>query len=437
VFKKNSPGCPCCDCECFLDTTFTGATQDAGMWTYSVSDSIASTTDSDAFIRTAKSHSGWKIWTVQIAPGARDEYCEVGFTNADYTDRVYAKFKLTTSPSTLVIEWRETVDGLDALINTQTITVSASAVRVGFNLLYHPDLGVISGRLRSYTAGAVDVETGCRQSFTVTDPCDWFYIGTGTITGTATVTALNTRQCYGQTDFLLGRYKHTGESPAEWSIELSGVAQGVEQRICEKIFPPATYNGYYDFYDEFNDTHVVYAMNWEVVSGDEHRWEMRDEYTWSDPNVLTCYTTATKAIPIVWKVWAYFDNKADSLIDTGGLTNEPCGPDCECEIGPDYDGGPVLLLKVEAQYTVDTLIYKATWAAVVEADWLGCDYDYNGGCQQKPLLTPASCSFDWRTITQQKLTFICARKYTALGYLSTEDTGIDWTASDLYITAVP
>jgi len=435
VLKRGNPGCPCCEeCQCIIDYGFLGGIQDAGTWTIIGTGTIktASTSDSDARIRFPTAIPGWKIGNVRISPYARGEWYEVGFTDADYDNRVYVKWRINSSPSQLEIEWRETVGGVDSLISSQTITVGSSGVpAVNWCIFFHDDLGIVSARATG-TFGDTSV---MRSAFTFETAAPYFYIATGTIGGTITADNAGTKVCYSRTELVDDEFYQTQKAPAEWEIDLSGVAQGEELVTCLDLGGDPFAYGYHDFWDEFNAVHVAQFSHFAWEGLNKHYWQSSDEFTWSDPSVLSCFGVATSPVVVAWKLRALYISKADAADIQSSLVGispylTPCGGDCDCQrINPAYDEQPVLVLVVQVTYEATDRFSqcKVTWAAVLESDW-DCA-SYYDECQQTPILLPANCAFDWRTLQDQELTFLCAEGDAA--------SGIDWSNSTLKVTAIP
>jgi hypothetical protein len=181
------------------------------------------------------------------------------------------------------------------------------------------------------------------------------------------------------------------------------------------------YYGYHDWYDEMNAVHVPFSEGGGTFNAPW--WQIRDTYTWADAN-LDCRGAGTRdhVLEVRWRVTAYWRLVTSSLIVSCSDYNpSPAG-----EMNPVYTSKPCLYLVVEFEGTDSvngtlTTIYKASWAAIVEADWTTDDEHI-----MTPNIFPAVCNFDWRTISNLKMTFICG-----------SDAGVDFSGSELYLTAKP
>lgn len=433
-WKKGNPGCPCC-CSCELDTWVTSFIADVGSWTRNTSPRNAVTTSSNARLRSSITWTGWKAMKVTVTHSAAGEWVQLGFTkNSSYEDRVYVRVRVVSATKSLEIEYRETIAGVDALIASQSFTTTfvVTSLSATWWLIYDPDYGTIAGLVN--WAG---VYRNLRANTTCPDAM-YGYVGTETITGTTTVSDATTRHCYSWPEGS-GNSGFTDRAPHEWQLELSGVALGAQVVVCRKPpimgggSPCTDYNGYYDWYSYLNDTHVLPSLGGYSAQA---WWQLTDQYPWTDAN-LNCNGAGSgqTAVAPQWRVNAYWLESTTTLISKCA-NYIPTGE----TLSPSYVGKPVLVLTVELVVDVSNgsqftgcwpqYLWKATWAAIVQADWDSVfpDTAYFSGDEHEmtPNLFPAVCNFDWRTISQKKLTFICAT-----------DDGIDFDNSELYISAVP
>jgi hypothetical protein len=361
---------------------------------------------------------------VTIALSTAGEWVQIGFTKSStYQDRAYIRARVVSATKTLEIEYRETIGGSDSLIATQSFTtgLTVSSLSTVWWLIYDPDYGTLTGIVTW-----ASVNRNLRAVTTCTDAA-YGYVGTETITGTATITNTKTRHCYSPIACPSAGNCFTDRAPHEWEIDLSGVALGDQVVVCE-IPPimgggsPTPVYGYHDWYDEMNAVHVPISEGGMI---DAPWWQMRDTYTWADTG-LDCQGAGTRdhVLDVRWRVTAYWWESAISLITRCSVFN----PFPIASMNPTYNTKPCLLLNVEFEGTDNGgIIYRATWAAIVESDWDSDVYTYYGDEHvMTPNIFPAVCNFDWRTISNLKMTFICG-----------SDAGVDFTGSSLYLTAKP
>jgi len=361
---------------------------------------------------------------VTVTHSAAGEWVQIGFTkDSGYQDRVYIRVRAVSATKTLEIEYRETIAGTDSLIASQSFTTgfTVSSLDAVWWLIYDPDYGTITG-----ITNWASVYRNLRADTTCTDAM-YAYVGTETITETTTVNEATTRHCYAQTG---DNEAFTDRAPHEWEIDLSGVALGSQVVVCLKPpimggGPDTPYYGYHDWYDEMNAVHVPFS---EGGYGALPWWQIRDTYTWDEAN-LDCRGAGTSdhILEVRWRVTAGWVNAANSLIATCSQFN----PTPIATMNPDYVDKPCLVLTIEFEGTDNSaVVYRATWAAIVQDDWDSVfpDTDYYSGDEHvmTPNIFPAVCNFDWRTINNLKMTFICGT-----------NAGVDFSGSELYLTAKP
>jgi hypothetical protein len=158
--------------------------------------------------------------------------------------------------------------------------------------------------------------------------------------------------------------------------------------------------GYGGWYSNLNAIHVPYSEGGFLANP---YWRMPDTYGVES---------------VIWRVTAAWMAYSQTLVANCGLY------ELIATMNPDYVSKPVLVLTI----TLAVGDFQASWAAIVEADW---DSDpsssyYGEEHVMTPDLFPAVCRFDWRTISQKRMTFVCSK-----------NPGIDFSNSDLYLTARP
>lgn len=251
---NNMPG-GCCCCQCLLSESYAQWIEAAGDWTASgvIPTVYAKTSDSDARLVCNVTHDGWQRHTALATQQALGEWVRIGFQNADASDMLYIRWKLTKPAANYVhdVEMIEVDDsGSPTTLATVQWTGGTSLAVDGtrtFYLFYDPDNQLFELFYRGPYDGDSFINGPMRQS--VTAVVDRAFVATETITAevsfggnySATTLGYLYRKCLDKDDEKpevvwdintgwtpSGRlvHAHADRAPAEYEVTISGVTAG-------------------------------------------------------------------------------------------------------------------------------------------------------------------------------------------------------------------